>query len=180
VTVHIAPGPTPLETRSIIYFPFIGTAPTPTVTGLTPTAAAFLRLLLDDERQEHPSLTVCASLILSATRRAEGLATVDPWSHCDSANICANAYAIAAGRALPDWYAPNGNQVESLCGGTSSAQAVFDTLSASPRHAAHLFGLNDFFRAQTHIGIACVENIESPYRWYWTIHIAQCGQVSGE
>lgn len=177
--IRLCDAPTPTNTRSTIYFPFIAIAPTPTVDGLTPTCAAFLRLLLADERQEHDSLTVCPSLILSATRRATGLANGQPWSHCDRTGKCANAYAREAGCVLPEWYG-DGNQVESLAGGTSSAQAIFDALASSPKHSDHLFG-RGWFRHQTHIGIALAANPESVYRFYWVFHLARCtGQTSGE
>jgi hypothetical protein len=171
--IHLCDAPTLPATRSDIYFPFIAIAPTPLIAGLTPTCAAFLRLLLDDDRQEHPSLTVCASLILSATRRAEGLANGQPWSHCDAQNICSNAYARDAGCVLPDWYQPNGNQVETLGAGSDNVLAIYEALTGSEKHSEALFG-RGWFRHQTHIGIAMATG--GVYGWYWVFHLAKCAE----
>ena len=156
-----------------IYLPIIATAPDPV--GLSPSAAEFLRLLTGDDRQQRASLTVCASLLVAAEKRAYGLANGDPWGHTDRFGITPNEYARRAGCTLPDGYADKGNNIESLGAGTADAAVMFAALAGSPKHSDHLFG-RGWFQHQTSVGIALAQGGE--YGWYWVILIALCQGVT--
>lgn len=172
-----------------IYLPWVPqpvpTSPLPTPTPTpTPTpdpqaqcfhderALAFYRLLIDDPRQQRPVLDCHPALVAAAGWRAWGLAHGDPWAHCDADGVCANEYARQAGCRLPWNYASKGNNIESLVAGSPDVAVMFAALAASPAHADHLFGRNDFFRAQQHVGIAVAEGGE--LGWYWVVLIGEC------
>lgn len=165
--ITLAPGPTPPSTRGSVYLPIIATPP------LDPVAE-FVRLLTSDPRQQHPVLTYCPKLATAATWRAHGLANGQPFSHVDADGNGANVYARRAGCVLPSGYSERGNEIESLAAGTGDAGVIFGALAGSAKHAAHLFGVGDFFRAQCCYGVAMCENEAAPYRWYWCIHLARC------
>lgn len=168
-----------------IYLPWVPqpvpTSPLPTATPDLQAACfhdaralAFYRQLIDDPRQQRPVLDCHPALVMAAGWRAWGLAHGDPWSHCDDAGVCANEYARQAGCKLPWDYASKGNNIESLVAGSPDASVMFAALASSPAHADHLFGRNDFFRAQRHVGIAVAEGGE--LGWYWVVMIAVCGE----
>ncbi len=165
--------------RGTVYIPIIMTTPNPNAACFdNPYALAFYHLLITDGRQQRPTLACCPSLILAARQRAAGLAAGDPWGHVDANGRTSNEYARDAGCHLPAHYAQQGNNGESIVAGSFDVQAVFDALANSPSHAAHLFGLNDFFRAQRQVGIAMMAG--GFFGWYWVIFISECRPTSGE
>lgn len=145
----------------------------------SPQAVEFARLLTGDSRQQRPVMRCNKALVDAAQRRVESLANERYFGHCDPRGICANEYARAAGCVLPDDYG-DGNNIESIAGGSGDAGFVFLVLAQSPSHADHLFGQRDFFRKQDDVGVAYIEVEGSQYRFYWAILIAPCGQRSGE
>jgi hypothetical protein len=136
-------------------------------------AVAFYRLLTGDSRQERPSLTCHPALVRAAQRRAASLVASGLWSHCDPAGVCANQVARNMGCQLPADYAANGNNVESLAGGSPDAAVMFAALANSPGHSPHLFG-RGWFRHQRHVGIAYVAAPGSRFTHYWVVMIATC------
>lgn len=171
----------PLAQPSHVWLPLLiweSTPPPPTRTpgpSCFPGAAEqeFYRLLVGDGRQQRPRLQCDPRLVAAAKLRAAAQPPAG-LSHCDSFGICANVYARAAGCRLPGTYGMNGNNIESLTGGTASPAAAFESLARSPSHATHLFGQIPFFREQDHIGIALVEIPGWRWRWAWAIIIAPC------
>jgi hypothetical protein len=172
--IHLSEPPADQE-RSTIYFPMVfGGLP---VAALDPVAE-MARLLTTDPRQQR-RLTLHPHLATSALWRAHGLANGGPWGHVDSHGVTANEYVRRAGCRLPSNYDERGNNIESLSAGSADPAIIFAHLAASPSHSAHLFGRGDFFKWQTHFGIAMVAG--GKHGWYWAIHIAQClCMVSGE
>jgi len=165
--LHLAPGPTTPTTRGSVFLPIIATAPVDPV-------SVFYDLLLHDSRQQRPRLEVCKVLQAGAMRRAFDLAHGAPWSHHDSAGRGANGIARGYGCALPSEYSDDQNYIESLCGGSADATVMFDSLANSQSHEVHLFGENDFFRQQFHVGIGMAENPDAEFRWYFCVWIATC------
>lgn len=176
-----------------VYLPIVGgrpgvPTPAPTATAtVAPVPAcwnswgayAFYWLLRNDYRQQRARLECDPRLVLAARRRALAQ-PLDGLAHCDSAGVCANAYARAAGCKLPAGYTAK-NEIESLAAGTIDPLEAFRSLARSPDHARHLFGENDTFREQDRIGIAMVEVPGHRYRWVWVVLIARCeGAISGE
>lgn len=171
----------PLPTPYRRYLPYVVAAPPPTPTAQPrpptcwPTIAAltFFELLARDGRQQRPRLQCDPRLVAAAQRRAAAQPPTG-LSHCDAAGVCANQYARAAGCRLPANYGHNGNNIESLTAGTVNPIEAFASLARSPSHAVHLFGQNDFFRAQDRIGIAVAEIPGYRWRWAWSVLIARC------
>lgn len=173
------PPPAARGNRGTVFVPFVTTGSSPnTICFDNPAALAFYHLLITDERQQRPGLTCCPSLVLAARQRAAGLAAGDPWGHVDASGRTPNEYARGASCHLPAFYPEKANNIESLVAGSPDVQTVFTALANSPSHAAHLFGLNDFFRSQPKVGIAMMAG--GFYGWYWVILIAECGATSGE
>ena len=198
--VYAAPQSTPAQRD--IFLPIIAqpvpTSPLPTPTS-SPTpmptrdpvslcfgndnAAAFYRLLILDPRQQRPQLDCHPALVRAAQWRAEGLAQGDPWGHTDAGGVTANEYARQSGCRLPPHYASKGNNIESLAAGSPDVLVIYGALTGdnAPDHRRHLLGENDFFRQQTHAGIAYIAAPGSEYGHYWVILLGQCiGLTSGE
>lgn len=157
-----------------IYLPWIRTAPDADATCFgNPKALAFYRLLVGDERQQHPALRCNSALVKAAQKRAQGLATLDPWAHYDRNGIWANQYARDAGCRLPDGYS-NRNQIESLTAGTPDVDAAYRSLTnaLANGHRPHLLGETEFFRQQNDVGIGYAEG--GAYGFYWVIMIGAC------
>lgn len=188
----------PVSKPARIYLPIIAsnpaTAPTPTrpkptatppplpprVCGMTPAAAEFVRLLVEDSRQQRLVLRCHPALVLAAERRAQSMATNDYFGHVDPAGVWPNAYVREAGCSLP-WYYSLTNNSESITAGSPSPQSSKEALARSAGHRIHLFGEDSFFREQDFIGIAMAYNPNSRYKWYWSVIIARCeGGASGE
>lgn len=165
-------GPTESLSRGTVYLPIVRRE--------TPNSKCFddihatelYNLLQIDSRQQHPALVCCPSLVAAAKLRSAGLANGDPWAHVDAHGVTPNQYARNMGCHLPAHYATVGNNIESLLAGTADAAVCLQALGASPAHAAHLFGLSDFFRQQSCVGISMAEGGE--YGFYWCILIAVC------
>lgn len=130
--------------------------------------------LTTDSRQEHPLLRCNEALTRAAVNRARSLAAENYFAHCDLTGKCANQYAREAGCVLPDYYAANGNNIESLVAGPADWSIAYFFLSNSPSHADHLFGRNPFFREQLDYGIASIHQPGSLYGHYYVYLIAIC------
>ena len=158
------------------YFPFIGTGREPTFGNAA--AADFYRLLVKDPRQHRTRLDPCPALTAAAQHRAAMLATMPDLAHVEPDGVTTvNEVARRFGCGLPAHYAARGNGIESLVAGTGDAQAAFEALARSPKHAAHLFGQSDFYRGQGQVGIALMDAVGSRWRWYWCILLGECVQV---
>ena len=83
-----------------------------------------------------------------------------------------NATARRFGCNLPVEYGDDWNGCESLVAGSPDAAVMFNALANSPSHRVHLFGLNEFFRQQTHMGIAMVAG--GRLGWVWVLMMAAC------
>lgn len=147
-TIALAPGPTYPTARGSVYLPFVATAPVDPV-------AVFYDLLLHDSRQQRPRLTVCKALQVAAAWKAADIIANGYWAHRAANGEWPNTTAKRFGCKLPDDYGDGWNGVESLVAGSEDATVMFNALMGSESHRMHLMGENDFFRRQTHVGIAC-------------------------
>ena len=136
-------------------------------------ASSMLALIKYSSFQLRPSLIYSEILTEAAHQRALGLASGQPWAHCDPNGVCANDYARAAGCVLPDDYGHK-NNIEVLVAGSDDALVSFDALMGSEHHRAALIGDGDFFRAQDKIGLFFLDAPGSPYHYYFVIMTAQC------
>ena len=160
----------PSSSRGVVWLPIIQ-APRCLFSDEAQTIAD---LLVKDYRQQRPVLRCHPKLVVAAQKRAQNLADLGYFAHCDPSGKCANAYAEEAGCHLPKEYMGNGNNIESLIAGPNNAAAAYWLLSASPKHAAHLFGVGDFFRAQTDYGIGTVRAPGSRFEYYYVFLLGQC------
>lgn len=167
MTLMLSDPPSIPQTRAV-FLPIVVTPP-------VDAAAEFGRLLTSDTRQQRPQLVHCPRLTTAAMWRAHGLANGQPFSHTDHDGNGANVYARRAGCVLPEDYSDKGNNIESLVAGTADPAVAFAALAGSAKHSDHLFG-HGWFGHQTHYGIALAENQEAPYRWYWCVLLAKCGE----
>ena len=165
MTIALSPGPTYPADRGAVYLPIVAVAPVDPV-------ATFYDLLMHDIRQQRSRLTVCRALEAAAAWKAADIAANDYWDHRAFNGEWPNDTARRFGCNLPPEYSDGQNYIESLCAGSADAQAMFDSLAESPSHRTHLFGLNDFFSRQTHVGIACA--VGGRWGWVWAIYIAEC------
>ncbi len=165
--------------------PTLTPRPTPTATPLprcyaNAQAETMARLITTDPRQQRTWLRCNPALVKAAQVRAESLARLGYWAHCEPGGPCANDVARRAGCKLPANYV-NTNNIESLVGGSPDAPISWTVLSASVAHAPHVLGTADFFREQHDIGVAYLAAPGSKYGFYWVIMIAICeAPTSGE
>lgn len=69
---------------------------------------------------------------------------------------------------------PKSNGIESIVVGTHDPLVGFNALMNSPNHKMHLMGENEHFATFYGIGVSLCIGENSKYRYYWTIHIANC------
>lgn len=148
-----------------IYLPIIATEPVNQV-------AAFYRLLTSDQRQQRSSLGTCAQLEQAAEWKAADIVANDYWSHQASTGEWPNATARRFWCNLPVAYGNDWNGCEILAAGTFEAAVIFNALANSPRHRVHLFGENNFYRQQSHMGVSVA--VGGRFGWVWAIFIAAC------
>lgn len=129
----------------------------------------FLEYLTGHPDQKRKLMVWDDCLAKAASIRAEQVAIT--FSHCFQGD-CANRI-VRRGCTLPLQYAENGNSIESLVAGTGDPQISFNALLRSSGHTDHLLGRNSFFVEQTRVGIAYLEKIGSPYRFYFVILISK-------
>lgn len=146
----------------IIYLPLILVSDC----GQSEPAYYLQRAIASHVEQQRPLLVCDDRLVAAAQKRASTVAHAGALAHCDQAGICANVYARVEGCMLPSTYG-DGNEVESLGSGTKDWRVMLKALLGSPSHRDHLLGVGDFFRAQTRIGVALVDDT-------WAILIADC------
>ncbi len=148
-----------------IYLPIIATEHANPV-------AAFYRLTIGDERQQRTALGASAPLELAAEWKAADIILHDYWSHRTYNGEWPNATVRHFGCNLPPEYGNDWNGCESLVAGSPDPMVMFNALAESPAHRVHLFGENDFFRQQTHMGVAVATG--GQWGWVWVVLIARC------
>lgn len=163
--IILADPPGYVGTRGNVYMPIIATEPVNPV-------ATFYRLLTADQRQQRPSFGTCAQLEAAAEWKAQDIVAHGYWAHQAANGEWPNATARRFGCNLPAEYGSDNNHIESLCAGSDDAQVMFDSLARSEQHRVHLFGLNEFFRQQTHVGVAMAQG--GQWGWVWCVMIAAC------
>ena len=94
------------------------------------------------------------------------------WSgHVDPQGRGPNDMVRAYDYLLPDWYGDGAsNNIESLShNGDGRPDAMWQGLLDSPGHRIHVLGLDEFYAAQTHVGVGYCHLAASPKRHYWCI-----------
>ncbi len=119
--------------------------------------------------QQRPALTCDPILEQVARARAQDMADRAYFSHTNPDGLGPNTLVRQAGYPLPGWYstALDGNNIESIAAGPSTADAAWNLWLGSPGHSTHLLGLDPFWAEQIEYGIGFVAKPGSPYTYYW-------------
>ncbi|GAA4365543.1 CAP domain-containing protein [Kangiella marina] len=130
------------------------------------------QLIVEDSDQLRESLQCNEQLASIAQSKAEEMASQGKVSHYGieggpDRRLMASGYRLY----LPD-DAIEGNHVEAVQGGYSSAYDVLDNFKNSYQHRVHLFGEHAFFLQQDEIGVGYASNWDTPHVDYWVVYIA--------
>lgn len=139
--------------------------------GCTPSAQEqrIADLMRAHPNQQRPALTCDPILEQVARARAQDMADRAYFSHTNPDGLGPNTLVRQAGYPLPGWYstALDGNNIESIAAGPSTADATWNLWMNSPGHSLHLLGLDPFWAEQIEYGIGFVAKPGSPYTYYW-------------
>ena len=113
-----------------------------------------------------------------ARERATDMAKRGYFDHINPDGHGANYLVRKAGYILPSGYPSDGNNLESIAAGGSTAGITWGDWMGSPDHKRHLLGELDFFATQTSYGIGYCEDPHSQYRFYWVVLTAPPMAVS--
>ena len=137
-------------------------------------AEELFALIERDGRQNHWYFDCNPNLVQAAEAKAQEMGKRGYFAHCNPDGVCSNSIAEIAGCTLPDFYTPNGNNIESLAAGSPDIEVIFQHLAASTLHANHIFGNHEFFLTQHEIGIGVAFVEGSEFGWYYVVLIAEC------
>lgn len=119
--------------------------------------------------QRRASLNFDPILSQVARERAADMARRGYFDHINPDGHGANYLVRKAGYVLPSGYPSDGNNLESIAAGGSTASVAWSDWMGSPDHKKHLLGEIGFFAEQTSYGIGFYESAGSPYRYYWVV-----------
>jgi len=145
--------------------------------GLNPEAQAFADLMINDPTQQRAFMFCDPILAQVAQERAVDMGTRDYFSHTNPDGYGPNYLVQEAGYILPSFYNQTltGNNIESICAGSSTASEAWNLLMGSDGHRNHLLGVDPFYAAQTDYGIGYAYIPNSTYGHYWVIITATKG-----
>jgi hypothetical protein len=137
----------------------------------TPNAqeAAIADLMVHASGQRRPFMVLDPILSKVARERAADMAQRGYFDHINPDGHGANYLVRKAGYVLPPNYPSDGNNLESIAGGSPTASAAWDDWMHSPDHKTHLLGEQSFFAAQTSYGVGYYADPASEYRYYWVV-----------
>jgi hypothetical protein len=160
-----------------IYVPMIpvaretpeGTGGTPVTCGLNEQEAIIAGLMVEhpDQKRVKP---VCDPILAQVARaRARDMAQRNYFDHINPDGNGPNYLVVNAGYALPRWYGNerDANNIESIAGGQTSAEAAWAAWIKSDGHRPHVLGLKDFYAGQTTYGIGYFYNPDARLKHYW-------------
>ncbi len=121
-----------------------------------------------DDVLPRPPLAPNHQLANSATFKANELAMNSYFDHRSAVTgMWPNQLARRFGYALPDLFADDTNNIESLHAGSPVAREVLLSWARSPSHRRHIFGEGWFFATHREIGVG-----RSTSGNYWVVHSA--------
>jgi uncharacterized protein YkwD len=144
----------------------------------TGNAAELFALMVADPGQGRARCIWSPVLAACALGRCERMASEGWAGHVDPQGFGPNHALEQAGWQLPSYYGrkPDGseddaaNNVESLAqGGTGAVAQIWDNFMHSPIHRRHILAETDFFKAQTLVGTAFVQDENSVSIFYWSV-----------
>ena len=107
-----------------------------------------------DAAQQRAQVVLDPRLCSAARKHAEDTQRRRFFAHKNPDGVNSNQRVINAGYPLPSNYDPTQNYVESMAGSVvDTAADALNLWRNSPAHATHVFGKNDFYRAQVVLGV---------------------------
>jgi uncharacterized protein YkwD len=158
----------------VAYLPFVAAYPT---CALSAEEQALAGYMVEHPEQQRASLTCHPILARVARERAEDMARRHYFSHINPDGFGPNYLVRQAGYVLPSYYStePTANNIESIAGGYSTAEAAWQCWMGSEPHREQLLGLSSFFADQVEYGVGYAYDPTSPYRHYWVVITAKPG-----
>ena len=149
-----------------VYLPLITT---PILCDLSNEEQAVATLAMADVNQGRPTMSCDPILLQVARERAMDMAQRSYFGHTNPDGFGPNYLVKAAGYTLPSWYSndADGNNIESIAAGYSTAESVWSAWLSSSGHRAHILAESAFWQSQTNYGIGYYYDPASPYRHYW-------------
>ena len=146
-----------------------GSGEEPSPCALNEQEAAVAELMENDpgQRRNNP---ICDPILAQVARaRARDMALRGYFSHTNPDGKGPNILVREAGYPLPDWYndARNANNIESIGGGHTSPDAVWQGWLDSQLHRTHVLGTESFYADQEAYGVGYYFNPDSPSKHYW-------------
>jgi hypothetical protein len=131
----------------------------------------FAKIMMNDPGQQRAFMQCDPILAQVARERALDMGNRDYFSHTNPDGYGPNYLVQQAGYILPSDFNQTltGNNIESICGGSSTASDAWNVMMGSDGHHTHLLGLDPFYAAQTDYGIGYVFVPNSRYGHYWVI-----------
>lgn len=158
-----------------VFIPVVSVAPAKTFPcGLNQKSYELTQALIHYLSQERPVIICDEKLVKAAQAHAEDMARNDYLEHENLYGMTPNERVREAGYALPDFYVGRGNNLESIAGGTETAQETLELLVNSTDHVDHILGRTEFYRSQKHIGVGyyATKPHDSAYWFYWVVLMA--------
>jgi uncharacterized protein YkwD len=165
------------QTTQTVYLPLIVYSPVASDCQLTAEEQQVLNLLKEHPEQARGTI-ICHPLLEAVARaRAQDMAERDYFDHVNPDGYGPNYLVNAAGYPLPGYYPlqENSNSIESIAGGYSTADDMWEGLLNSPAHRMHVLGQHQFYAEQVEVGIGHVYMSDSDLGHYWVIISAKPG-----
>lgn len=143
--------------------------PTASAVTLTAEEQAIFNSMRNASGQQRASLTVDDILTQVARAHARDMAQNDYFGHAFSDGHQPNWHVEAAGYRLPDSYPNDGNNIESIAAGQTSAGSAWSAWMNSASHKQHLLAEHAFYATQTRVGIGYYRDPSSEYIHYWVV-----------
>ena len=126
-------------------------------------------LMIQASGQRRAFLQFDPILAQVARERAADMARRNYFDHINPDGHGANYLVRQAGYALSAGYPADGNNLESIAAGGSTASVTWSDWMGSAPHKTHLLGELDFFATQTSYGVGYYEDPGARYRYYWVV-----------
>lgn len=138
---------------------------------------ALANLFQNDPNQQRINMQCDPILAQVARERALDLGVRNYFNHVNPDGYGPNYLVQQAGYILPSFYSQDidGNNIESIQGGCSTASCAWSSWMNSDGHSKHLLGLSSFFAQQTDFGVGYAYVPNSKYGYYWVIITAVKG-----
>jgi hypothetical protein len=152
-----------------LYIPVVQNGPgsitPPMICEHNQVAHELAQLFLNDPGQQRKQMICHPTLVLVAQRHADDMFDRQYFGHCNLDGLCPNKRATNTGYPLPQSYAENGNNIESLAVNQKNADDAWAALLDSPSHRVHVLGEIEFFREQECYGIGYTDKMVRSVPW---------------